>query len=78
MASLSVSLKPKLLVRLDEFAEKYGYTKSRIAEEAITKYLTEMEEDKADAHRAEEAWKAFEESGEKAIPATEVYEALGL
>ncbi len=78
MASLSISLKPKLLVKLDEMAEKLGYTKSRIAEEAISTYLTELEEDTEDARDAEEAWNNFLKTGSKTIPSKEVYKELGL
>ncbi|AEE17207.1 hypothetical protein [Treponema brennaborense] len=78
MASLSISLKPTLLVKLDECAEKFGYTKSKIAENAISRYLEELEEDRADYQLAEKAWFDFVSNGEKTYTLTEVEKEFGL
>ena len=45
---------------------------------ALENYLAECLEDREDYETAVTAWKEFEASGEKAIPAEEVYEELGL
>ena len=47
-------------------------------ENALSRYLAELQEDAEDALLAEKAWNDFEKSGEAAIPADVLYKELGL
>ncbi|MFC2442993.1 MAG: hypothetical protein ACFNUO_09310 [Capnocytophaga ochracea] len=55
-----------------------GATKDTVLENALSRYLAELQEDAEDAALAEKAWFDFEESGEPAIPAEVLYKELGL
>ena len=55
-----------------------GAAKDTILENALSRYLAELQEDAEDALLAEKAWNDFEKSGEAAIPADVLYKELGL
>ena len=55
-----------------------GWTISAVLEAALRHYFAELREDAEDAARVEKAWNDFVASGEKAIPAEELYQELGL
>ncbi len=78
MASLSISLKPTILVELDEAAKATGFSRSRIAENAIAEYLAELKEDMEDAAEAEKILAQVRSGKMKTYPADEVYKELGL
>lgn len=78
MPAMSVSVKAKTIYDLETAVRLTGWNKSRITDDALTKYLAEILEDKADAMIGEQAYSRFVASGEKAIPASEVYKGLGL
>ncbi|MCM1321788.1 MAG: DUF6290 family protein [Bacteroides sp.] len=78
MANLSVSLKPALLVKLDSMAEFFGFSKSKIAETAIGKYLEELEEEKRDLETAQKISAEIDSGKMKTYPAEDVYKELGL
>ena len=55
-----------------------GAAKDTVLENALSRYLAELQEDAEDALLAEKAWNDFEKSGEAAIPADVLYKELGL
>ena len=63
---------------LEQAAQMTGAAKDTILENALSRYLTELQEDAEDVARAEKAWNDFEKSGEAAIPADILYKELGL
>ena len=63
---------------LEQAAQMTGAAKDTILENALSRYLTELQEDAEDVARAEKAWNDFEKSGEAAIPADVLYKELGL
>ncbi|MDE5581169.1 MAG: hypothetical protein K2N58_05310 [Treponemataceae bacterium] len=78
MPAISVSLKTDTLYDLERAVERTGWNKSKIAEEALKRFFSELAEDSEDARLGEEAYARFKASGEKAIPADVVYKELGL
>ena len=62
----------------EQAAHMTGAAKNTILEDALSRYLAELQEDAEDAARAEKAWNEFEKSGETAIPAEVLYKELGL
>ena len=78
MPAISVSVKTKTLYDLERAVERTGWNKSRITEEALTRYFAELAEDDEDARIGKEAYSRFMASGEKAVPADAVYKELGL
>ena len=78
MPAISVSVKTKTLFDLEQAVAKTGWNKSRITDEALTRYLAELVEDAEDAKLGEEAYSRFLASGKNAIPSDKVYEKLGL
>ena len=78
MPAISGSLKTDTLYDLERAVERTGWNKSKIAEEALKRFFSELAEDSEDARLGEEAYARFKASGEKAIPADAVYKELGL
>ena len=78
MPAMSVSVKAKIFTDLESAVQMTGWNKSKIIDDALTKYLAELFEDDEDARIGEEAYARFVASGEKAIPAQQVYKELGL
>ncbi|MBR6078628.1 MAG: hypothetical protein IKQ66_06320 [Treponema sp.] len=78
MPAISVSVKTKTLYDLEKAVERTGWNKSKITELALQRFFTELSEDAEDARMADEAYSRFKASGEKAVPASEVYKELGL
>ena len=74
----TMTMTNKLYQELEQAAQMTGAAKDTILENALSRYLTELQEDAEDAARAEKAWNAFEKSGEAAIPADVLYKELGL
>lgn len=75
---LSFSCSPELSNRINNICEYQGCTKSWLMNKALEQYLLELEEDAEDYKIAEKRWKEYLASGEKTIPAEEVYKGLGL
>ena len=67
-----------LYQELEQAAKMTGWTTNAVLEVALRRYLAELREDAEDAARAEKAWNDFVASGEKTIPAEELYQELGL
>ncbi|MBD5437351.1 MAG: hypothetical protein HDR37_06415 [Treponema sp.] len=78
MPAISVSIKTDTLYNLERAVKRTGWNKSKIAEEALNRFLSELAEDSEDARIGEEAYAKFKASGEKAIPADAVYKELEL
>ena len=74
----TMTMTNKLYQELEQAAQMTGAAKDTILENALSRYLTELQEDAEDAARAEKAWNDFEKSGEAAIPADVLYKELGL
>ena len=74
----TMTMTHKAYRELEQAAEMTGAAKDTILENALSRYLTELQEDAEDAARAEKAWNVFEKSGEAAIPADVLYKELGL
>ena len=55
-----------------------GAAKDTVLENALSRYLAELQEDAEDALRAEKAWNDFEKSGEKTYTIAEMRHELGL
>lgn len=71
---LAIRLPPEIEAELAALAKRTGRTKTFYAREAILNYLEDME----DGVMAEKAWKAFEKSGRKTIPFSEVLKRYGM
>jgi RHH-type rel operon transcriptional repressor/antitoxin RelB len=78
MASLSISLKPTLLIELEEAVKATGFSRSRIAENAISEYLAELKEDMEDAAEAEKILAQVRSGKMKTYSSEDVYKELGL
>lgn len=75
---MSLTLRPEIAKRLDSYASASLIPKTRIINLALDSFLAEREEDLRDAELGIAAWNEFVASGEKAIPAEEVYKDLGI
>lgn len=74
----TMTMSNKLYQQLEKAAQMLGMSKDIVLENALNRYLAELQEDAEDTERAEKAWNDFENSGEAAIPAEALYKALGL
>ncbi len=74
----TMTMPNKLYQQLEKAAQMLGMSKDIVLENALSRYLAELQEDAEDTERAEKAWNDFENSGEAAIPAEALYKALGL
>ena len=74
----AMTMTNKVYQALEQAAHMTGAAKNTILEDALSRYLAELQEDAEDAARAEKAWNEFEKSGETAIPAEVLYKELGL
>ena len=74
----TMTMTHKAYRELEQAAQMSGATKDTVLENALSRYLAELQEDAEDALLAEKAWNDFEKSGEAAIPADVLYKELGL
>ena len=74
----TMTMTNKVYQALERAAKFTGAAKDTVLENALSRYLTELQEDAEDALLAEKAWNDFEKSGEAAIPADVLYKELGL
>lgn len=74
----TMTMPNKLYRALEQAARMTGVPKDTVLENALSRYLAELQEDAEDARLAEKAWADFEKSGEAAIPADVLYKELGL
>jgi len=68
----------KLYQELEQAARMTGAAKDTILENALSRYLAELQEDAEDAVCAEKAWNDFEKSEGKTYTISEVRHELGL
>ena len=74
----TMTMTQKAYRELEQAAQMSGATKDVVLENALSRYLAELQEDAEDARLAEKAWKEFEESGEETYTISEVRRELGL
>ena len=74
----TMTMTHKAYRELEQAAQMSGAAKDTVLENALSRYLAELQEDAEDAALAEKAWLDFEKSGEPAIPAEVLYKELGL
>ena len=74
----TMTMTNKVYQALERAAKITGAAKDTVLENALSRYLAELQEDAEDAALAEKAWFDFEKSGEPAIPAEVLYKELGL
>ncbi|MGP1438654.1 MAG: hypothetical protein ACTTKH_06240 [Treponema sp.] len=74
----TMTMTQKAYRELEEASQMSGASKDVVLENALSRYLAELQEDAEDARLAEKAWADFERSGEKTIPAEVLYKELGL
>ncbi|EMB20168.1 hypothetical protein E4N83_10545 [Treponema denticola] len=74
----TMTMTNKLYQELEQAARMTGAAKDTILENALSRYLAELQEDAEDAARAEKAWNDFEKSGEKTYTIAEMRYELGL
>jgi RHH-type transcriptional regulator, rel operon repressor / antitoxin RelB len=71
---ITIHLSPEHEARIDELAAKAGRTRDSYLCRLIEEHLDDIE----DAYLADQALAEFRASGEKAIPAEELWKSLGL
>ena len=76
--NVNVNVKDDVYKTYVKYTKMTGCTMNQVAENALTKYLDEILEDLDDLEAAEKAYAEFEASGQKTIPAEELYKELGL
>ena len=74
----TMTMTNKLYQELEQAARMTGAAKDTILENALSRYLAELQEDAEDAVCAEKAWNDFEKSGGKTYTLSEVRHELGL
>ena len=74
----TMTITQKAYRELEQAAQMSGATKDIVLENALSRYLAELQEDAEDTRLAEKAWKEFEESGEQTYTISEVRRELGL
>ena len=74
----TMTMTNKVYQALERAAKITGAAKDTVLENALSRYLAELQEDAEDALRAEKAWNDFEKSGEKTYTIAEMRHELGL
>ena len=74
----TMTMTNKLYQELEQAARMTGAAKDTILENALSRYLAELQEDAEDAQLAEKAWNDFEKSEKKTYTIAEVRHELGL
>ena len=65
-------------VKIDNYCEQRGCTRSWLINKAVSMYLSECLEDIADYNAATKAWEEYEKDGKKSFPAADVFAEAGL
>lgn len=76
--SMSVSFKPDLFEKIDNYCEQRGCTRSWLINKAVSMYLSECLENIADYNAATKAWEEYEKDGKKSFSAADVFAEAGL
>ena len=74
----TMTMPNKLYQQLEKAAQMIGMSKDTVLENALSRYLAELQEDAEDTERAEKAWNEFEKSGEKTYTIAEMRRELDL
>ena len=74
----TMTMTNKAYHELEQAAQITGAAKDTVLENALSRYLAELQEDAEDALLAEKEWNDFEKSGEKTYTIAEVRRELGL
>ncbi|WP_315601478.1 hypothetical protein [Treponema socranskii] len=74
----TMTMTNKLYQELEQAARMTGAAKDTILENALSRYLAELQEDAEDAVCAEKAWNDFEKSEGKTYTISEVRHELDL
>ena len=74
----TMTMPNKLYQQLEKAAQMIGMSKDIVLENALSRYLAELQEDAEDTERAEKAWNDFEKSGERTYTIAEMRCELGL
>ena len=74
----TMTMTNKLYQELEQAARMTGAAKDTILENALRRYLAELQEDAEDAMCAEKSWNDFEKSGEATYTIAEMRHELGL
>ena len=74
----TMTMTNKAYQELEQAAQMTGAAKDTILENALSRYLAELQEDAEDAVCAEKAWNDFEKSEGKTYTISEVRHELGL
>ena len=74
----TMTMTNKAYHELEQAARMTGAAKDTILENALSRYLAELQEDAEDAVCAEKAWNDFEKSEGKTYTISEVRHELGL
>lgn len=75
---MSVSFKPDIFQRINDFCDYRGCTRSWFMSKAAELFLNECLEDKADYEAAASAWVDYEKSGKKSFSSADVFAEAGL
>ena len=76
--SMSVSFKPDMFQKINDFCDYRGCSRSWFMNKAAELFLNECLEDKADYEAAVEAWADYEKSGKKSFSSADVFAEAGL
>ena len=74
----TMTMPNKLYQQLEKASQMIGMSKATVLENALSRYLAELQEDAEDTERAEKAWNDFEKSGERTYTIAEMRCELGL
>ena len=74
----TLTMTNQLYQALEQAAQMTGSTTDAVLENALSRYLAELQEDAEDAALAEKAWHDFQKSGEKTYTIAEMRYELGL
>lgn len=76
--SMSVSFKPDMFQKINDFCDYRGCSRSWFMNKAAELFLNECLEDKADYEAAVAAWADYEKSGKKSFSSADVFAEAGL
>lgn len=77
MAVANLDLSPDVIQTINALSQQLKLTATQLLQKCLAEYIEKLE-DEEDYEDAVKAWDEFVASGEKAIPAEEVYKELGL
>jgi len=78
MPAISVSVKADVYLGLEMAVKSSGFTKSKITEMALSKFLKELEEEKQDLEMAQKISAEVDSGKMKTYSSEDIYKELGL